>query len=456
MPHSVPTEANPLVAGDFMSLLKISPRATRIATILGLTLAISHLAYEILEIRVTTIDDYAALRQATDPEIGNIAELYEYSIGRFYAQLKWTVIESVMSLSSDLLRTLIRVGAFLVCVGAAFGFMKRVSFQGFGPAIFAMLAISWLVVAVTYQPLFYNPLLWLGWAAIWAMGTLSWSEGNSSQRILIVSLFAVSICCHESNLSFFLWPTIILWANNHSLKEWRTWRASGLCMIVGTAYGIIGLLLRSSAAGLFETYSGGEISVAPLSALAALAKYSLGGTPGLESWLTPRWEVMEHSYWLRPTDWIDRIASNLTPTAIVSSLAVGIVLWMLTVRPVCRELIWPVFQRLLILSYVVLAPNILLALTTKYQVWAQQRMWPYYYSWMSSLALTMVAVFLFEIVWSAKLTGFQRATVRYGFIVVAILISLATNATTHESVEFLSEFRFDHSLSPPQPHELNH
>lgn len=319
-----------------------------------------------------------------------------------------------------------------------------------------MLAVSWLVVAVTFQPLFYNPLLWLGWAAIWLMGTLSWGKDNSSQRILIVSLFALSLCCHESNLSFFIWPTIILWANNHSLRDWRTWRATVLCMTVGTAYGTIGLLLRSSASGLFDSYTGGEVSVAPLSALAALAKFSFGGFPGLESWLIPRWEALGHSYWLHPSDWVDRIGSNLTPMAICSSLTLGIALWMLTIRPFPREPIWSAFQRLLILGYVLLAPNILLVMTSKYQAWAQQRMRPYYYSWMSSLAMTMIAVYVFEIVWSAKLTTSWRSAIRYSFIILAVLISLATNATRHESVQFWNEFRFDHSMDPPQPQEKNH
>ncbi len=122
---SFPQKPIRLVGRNFMSFFKISPRATRIPTILSLTLAIGYLAYEILEIRVTTADDYAALQQAADPGLGDFAELYDYSIGRFYAQLKWTVIESVMSLSSDILRTFIRIGAFLVCMGTAFGFMKK-------------------------------------------------------------------------------------------------------------------------------------------------------------------------------------------------------------------------------------------------------------------------------------------------------------------------------------------
>jgi len=439
-----------------MIISKRSLRATRIATIFGLLLAISFLAYQILEVRVTTADDYAALQQAADPELGEIAELYDYSIGRFYAQSKWTIIESVMSLSSDLLRTFIRITAFLVCVAAGFGFMKRASAHNFIPTVFAVLAVSWVVVAVNYQPLFYNPLLWLGWAAIWLMGTLSWREDNSSQRILIVSLFAAAICCHESNLSFIIWPVIIRWANNHSLKDWKTWRATVMCTVVGTAYCMVGLLLRSSAAGLFETYPGSEISFTPISALTALVRYSFGGVPGLESWLTPRWETLGHSYFLGPADWVDRIANHLTPMAICSSLIMGITLGVLTNRPVHREpvrpTVRPIFKRLFIPGYVVLAPNILLALTSKYQIWAQQRMWPYYYSWMSSLALTMIAVSLFELVWSTKLTAPQLTTVRYSFIILAVLISLVTNATTHESVEVLTEFRFEHSLIPLQPH----
>ena len=172
--------------------------------------------------------------------------------------------------------------------------------------------------------------------------------------------------------------------------------------------------------------------------------------------MIPRWEALGHSYWLHPSDWVDRIGSNLTPMAICSSLTLGIALWMLTIRPFPREPIWSAFQRLLILGYVLLAPNILLVMTSKYQAWAQQRMWPYYYSWMSSLAMTMIAVYVFEIVWSAKLTTSWRSAIRYSFIILAVLISLATNATRHESVQFWNEFRFDHSMDPPQPQEKNH
>ena len=96
------------------------------------------------------------------------------------------------------------------------------------------------------------------------------------------------------------------------------------------------------------------------------------------------------------------------------------------------------------LVFAAFASNLILASTVKYQAWAHQRMWPYYYSGMSYLAwVALISVGVSEMARFAR----SHAWLLTGRIAVVLTLSLAAlsvEGANRQAIALLSSRRFDH------------
>lgn len=406
-------------------------------------------------IRVPTADEFHVMAAASDPMVGNASRLLDICIGRFYAVIKWPVLEFLLHDCSDILLSVLRITAFGVCAVCAALFAKAASRDPRTAALVLVLTVLLLPVLVTYQPLFYNPLLWLGWAAIWMMGLWALKPVSGRNTMGMAGFFTIALMSHEMNAIFVLWPAIVRRVLGESDNRAGTGQQLAACGVVLLIYGAIAISLRLATADLGISYGGGTLSFEPLGAIAALLVNSLGILPGLELWLDPRWLYPEGLVLDGPMGFGERLMGNLNAITLMLALGAGGLAWGFLRSGHDADAESPKGRHLRIVTvlvFVLFAPNLLLSLTEKYQGWAFQRMWPYYYSWLSYQALVMIFV-----VGMDRLREQGPATKAKSALLALVTAWLVacTSASTRESTAFFREYRFSHSAIPAVPQEGN-
>lgn len=399
-------------------------------------------------IRITTADELQAAMVTTDATMGAASRLLDLCIGRFYAVVKWPLLEFLMRDCSDHLLSTIRIATFFLCAISATKFVRDALEDGKSAACFLILVCALLPVVVTYQPLFYNPMLWVGWASVWLMGVIALRAESKLNRGFVVGLFGLAMISHEMNAVFVIWPWLV-----RGLVAGKGFRQgltpqTILCGVVLLAYAAIALSIRLYTAKFGITYSGGTIAFDGVAAATALVTNSLGCLPGLELWLSPRWQGIEGPLFIGPKSFLIRLQSHLDLADYALACGVGILTWLFlrsnksvpSGAPPRRRppLLWA-------LTFMVFAPNLLLSLTKKYQAWTYERMWPYYYSWMSYLALVMILVVVLDRIRDAP--GGKK-TLAFAIALAVALLAAVSAATSRESTDFFREYRFDHSKVP--------
>ncbi len=405
-------------------------------------------------IRIATADELHALAGASDASLGHANRLLDLAIGRFYAVVKWPLLEFLLRDCRDGVLSLLRLAAFVACAATAAQFVRLALGKSQSGAYFMGLVCALLPVVVAYQPLFYNPLLWLGWACVWLMGAVSLRPDSHHHTILVPVLFALAMMSHEMNAVFVVWPWLV-----RGLVAGRGLRhgfssTTVLCGIVLLLYGGIALTLRTITAPWEITYGGGTMVPDVKAAALSLTANSLGILPGLESWLNPRWQDIEGPLFMDIESFGRRLFANLDGVSIMLSAGAGWVTWLyLGKRDSALERARAVSHPALLgaLLFMVFAPNLLLSTTGKYQGWVFQRMWPYYYSWMSYTALVMTAVVGLDF-WRERWTPSNAK--RLGASVSLALLVMLTAATARETTDFFRVYRFDHSELAPAPHSF--
>lgn len=320
-------------------------------------------------IRIATADDQHTLAAATDADIGQASRVLDLCIGRFYALVKWPVLESLMRDCGDGLLSALRIGAFLMCVIAAARFLRDALDSEPAAALFLVLVCALLPVLVTYQPLFYNPMLWLGWACIWWMGVLALKPDTPGNGGLIAGLFLLALMSHEMNAVFVVWPWLLRSVVGRKGIRAAFTRSTILCGVVLAGYGAVSVTVRMATANFGINYSGGTIAYDLPAALQSLLANSLGALPGLELWLHPRWQGTESPMFTGPEVFLERLFSNLGPASYLLCGGVGAVTWLfLRSRCPTHSFASPLRRGPLVglLTFMVFAPNLLLSLTEKY------------------------------------------------------------------------------------------
>lgn len=399
-------------------------------------------------IRITTADELHVMAAANDETIGQASRLLDLCIGRFYAVIKWPTLEFLLTGTSDVVLTGIRLAALLLCVGCAARFLgealnRRAAF------LFPGLACALFPVLVTYQPLFYNPLLWVGWAAIWAMGLCSLPTFDRGGGGLVAGFFGLALMSHELNAVFVVWPWIVrgLVAGKGFYGGFS--KTTLLCFAVLAIYGAIALAVRQATAAFDINYGGGTLGFDGPAAGRAILVNSLGIWPGLELWMQPRWQEFGSTGWVTPAHLWERLWNQAGLLMLAMAAGVGILTqsYLHAQTPTATDGDSRRRLRLMgALTFMIFAPNLLLSLTGKYQRWADQQMWPYYYSWMSYLAIIMLIVVALD---HLRVSTRGRSVTITGAVGLLTLVTIFSVAASSEAIEFFRSYRFDHSSNPP-------
>lgn len=401
-----------------------------------------NLAAAIHGVKVATSDDAMVLLGSENPTVGAANRLADLRIGRFYADFKWTALERVMTLESDTGRTLVRVGACLLALLAASSFLWRATNDAGCGALTLLLGLGFLPVSLGYQPLLSHPLLWVGWAAVWTAGTVALGEDTPFRRATVAALLAVACIVHESNLVFVVWPVLIhAWAQRQN--EWRRLlRYAAPSVAVLSVYAAWFWWSRSAAP---SGYPGVKPRLDALAVLYADLVYSVGGLPGIESWLM-RAPDAGAPLFLSPSAWLGAIAARAAVWHLPAVGLMGAGIWLLLRQRPATQLKSPLRMGALagVLIFAVLAPNLILATTVKYQGWAHQRMWPYYYSSMSFLAWIVLGAVALRVGLNTISGRAARLGAKALSVILLMVAALAVQGANREAAGLLREHRFDH------------
>lgn len=427
-----------------MFLKRVS--AFEVFAIASFLISTAFIFFSIYDLRVATSDEHGLLQNTSNHIAAEASRVIDFQIGRFYAALKWPTLETLIQ-APALILTTVRVGAMLACFFSAALFMSALTKSVRNGILFVVLSTAMMPVTVSYQPLIYNPLIWLGWSCIWLMGVLALKTDTRNTRVAIVGLFTISIYFHESNIVFFGWPWLVAILAKPNIRASNNLKASRLCGAVLVGYLVICFSLRQFAMPLGDPYSGGSISLDFTAFLQSLALFSSGLAPGLEMWLSPRWIGTDVPLFLTPTNWGIRFGQNLDLVTILLAALAGMTVFLRT-RNVEKDprtgSVRVLVNWCLIFCFVIIAPNLLLSITPKYQIWAQQRMWPYYYSSMSFQGIVaLMTVGIAGI--SQGFSGSRRSQIAAMLAIGVSLLAASSAATTREATTLFRKFRFDHS-----------
>ena len=423
----------------------------RLAEVVFLVVTVAVLLFNLGEttagVRIATEDDRALAESLRDPVKGLANQNMDFGMGRIYSTPKFQVLGALMREPSDTVHSALRCAAFFLAMLAAAWFTRE--WRGSGRVAWLVLCVGvgLAPVSIAYQALISYPLLWLGWAGVWTMGALALREESVWGRCGMVSAFAFALFVHESNAAFLIWPAMLRWSAGGRGAGKAIGRELLLCGSVLVAYGAFSLWLRHAVLTLTAdtVYEGGKLSLRPVEMIYALNIYTWSGLPGLDSWVT-RTSDPSGTLWMSAPAWLHRAVEGATPLVLVGAVLVGFAIWRGTIRDEttsARPRAHPagIFVALCFASF---APNLLLALTVKYQMWAHQRMWPYYYTSMSYLAWVVLLVgAAFGLLNLVR----REAAWRAGRAVLAAAVTIATvgiSGANREAAALLRRHTFFH------------
>lgn len=411
-----------------------------------LVLAFS-LAFTIKGLRLATVDDLAVGEAFADASQAAELRLYDFRIGRFYADVKFTLLEGLLGIRSDWLNALIKLSCFLACLGSAAYFAWKIKGKLHAPVLVLLLGLAFMPVAVAYQPLVSMPTLFVGWAAVWLMGAFSLSEEGPVTRCLIVASFGLSLMVHEANMVFIVLPVLVRWADGRASWLRSSIRVLALCLVVAVVYCVCFASLRWYANLLHsgEAYQGAVLSFHPSSFARAVLLYSWSGFPAVESWLL-RWDPLPAGMLIGPSAWLARVSCWAGALGVACSLALSLSSWVLASAapkdpaPDTRRIL----RFLAVLLFICHASNLILSLTAKYQLWAYQRMWPYYQSWMSYVSWILIVVLVLLWLSARQAASFRHLALRAFLVLCLGLLTLGSVASNRLAVAFLGRHPLSH------------
>jgi hypothetical protein len=398
-------------------------------------------------LRLAGADDDAMARGLTDPAFALTNRLHDFQIGRFYADARFWFGEHLLRVSSDAVHAAIRVGMFFVALLAAAWFAwewrrsERVAW------LVLVSGVGFLPVTVGYQVLLSAPTLWLGWAGVWAMGALALRPVSEAASGGIAAAFALALAAHEANAVFIVWPAMVRWSTDARSGLKIIARELALCGVVLVAYGGLSWALRGAvaAAGVGGAYDGATLSLNVREAIYALNVYTWSGWPALASWLALANDAAGPLL-VSPSAWAHRAVEWATPLSVAGAALVSVAIWAGTKRdektyhqPRARDAGIAVA-----LLFAAFAPNLLLALTVKYQMWAHQRMWPYYYTSMSYLAWVVLLVGGGVALVDAIPNPAARRVVRVALAAGVLVAAVGVGAANREAAALLRRHTFFH------------
>ena len=400
-------------------------------------------------LRCATADDEAIQRGLSNPAqaLGN--RMHDFRIGRIYADVKFDLLEAWMCVPSEAAHTAIRLGAFMTAVLAMGWFVWEWRRSAVTAGLVGMVGLGFLPVSIGYQALLSYPLLWFGWAGVWAMGAMALRPDTVAMRGGIAVAFALALAVHEANAAFLVWPAILRWAGGVRGAK-AVGREFYWCGLVLAVYGLLSLWLREAAMAAVPGgfYEGAKVALNLREAVHALNVYTWSGLPALDSWLARMGDI-SGPLWLSPHGWLQRVVAWASPLTLLGAVLLGVAVWLGTApgeqeadrhSPISRV------RMVVALGFAAFAPNLLLSFTVKYQEWAHQRMWPYYYTSMSYLVWVVLLVSAALAVLASIRPGMARNTARAGLVLVVTLAALGVGAANREASAQLKRHTFYHML----------
>lgn len=404
-----------------------------------------------LGLRVPTEDDEMVAAGAIDPTKTQDYRRYDYEMGRLYAGVKFDFLEAVMRVKSDWRHAAVRLALLLMTAGCAAWFTWEWR-RNLREALLVLVAIVGLLqVSVSYQAFLSQQWFWFGWAAVWTMGALALRPDSTANRCGIVAAFALALFSHESNAVFLFWPVAVRLVGRGEKFSWATLQPFWSCVLVLALYGGVSLALRRATSDPEHVYAGTILSPDLGRFALALNVFSLSSIPGLESWRV-RWSDAGMPLWLTPAQWLENLRAGITVVNMAGAALVGLAVWLGLAReekPDGRASPAAPLAMLALILAAAYAPNLLLAATIKYQGWAQQRMWPYYYSAMSYLAWIVLGVTGTSIFLSRLQNPAGRAVGRLGAAGLATVIALSVYVSSLEAVGYLRQEPLHHIKGYP-------
>ena len=401
-------------------------------------------------LRIVTFDDQAVLRAIADPAQAGEARALDFRIGRFYAAVKFSTLEVLMLVSSDTWHATLRVLALALAAGAAAWFTWEWRRNWRTTLLLFVATLGLMQVTISYQAFLSYPHFFLGWVGVWAMAAFALRPDSTSNRAGILLAYATALIVHESNAVFVILPVVLRAAVRHENIFWTALRPFWACALVLAAYAGLALSLRHAASDIPASYQGTIMSFDLGRYALALNVFSLSSFPGIEGWRI-RWSDAGQPLWLTPAEWLARIHARTTAIHLIGAALIGAAVW----RGLARDdtelrASWrrtlPMLALVVAMAY---APNLLLAATIKYQGWAQQRMWPYYFSTMSYLAWMVFLVNGSEGLLSSLRRPGWRATGRAIVAGLTVVIALSVFASSAEALGYLRQQPLAHIKDYP-------
>ncbi|MBI3884510.1 MAG: hypothetical protein HY302_02090 [Opitutae bacterium] len=403
------------------------------------------LGLTITGLRITNEDDIFVAQAAADPAAAADNRGFDYAMGRIYVGVKFAILEAVMRVRPDGLQAAVRVALMLPAAGAAAWF-TWVWRRNRREALLVLVAIVGLFqISVSYQALMSQQTFWLGWTAVWLLGAFALQADSAANRAGILVAFAAALACHESNAAFLPWAVALRLVPQGGERPRVALRPFWACAVVLAVFAGLALSVRQQGSGAPPLYTGTTLSPDLGRFALALNVFSLGSFPGLESWRV-RWTDTPHPLWLTPAQWLEQWRAWITWTGVGGAGLLGLAVWLGLARDGeegAGAAGWEGSPRrhpvalLALLVAAAYAPNLLLAATLKYQGWAQQRMWPYYYSAMSYLVWIVVLVTGANLLLAKLRRPAWRAAGRAVAAMLAAVLALSVAGSSREAAAHL-------------------
>lgn len=354
----------------------------------------------------------------------------DLSLGRFYAELKFTVLGWAYLSASPWWIGAWRFG--IACLQLGFGglLVSRLLGDARWGLLLVLLLTGWACYVPTYHLLVSYPQVGLGFVFV-EVSWLLWLRGvgsdSSSFRGAAVVFFALSLLMHEVFLCFL---------SVHALLALREVGLRGLRhlwapLLVALAYCLLFLATAHQGRLGGASYGGTELSLHLPAVLRSLAVQGLSSLPGAELVIdrgaphflvAPSLRCIAHSTTI---DWVLGVWTGLVCAGLLAGL------WR---KPGGRAT--PVGS--LASAGLAFMPSLMISLTPKYQVWSHHRIFPYIY------AAFGAGFFILALLWLLSWAGRQvagrarlRRLVPWVFALGVSTLVVASRSISRRSVEEL-------------------
>lgn len=321
-------------------------------------------------LRVVSFDDDIVLKGWHDPVVAAQNLDLDYSIGRFYAAGKFFILGWLQGGIPAVGQTIARGIALTIALVGSTWFCTVWTRRLMDSVVAAAIFLAAFPFYEGYQAFFSNPLLLVGLGAVSVSAVLSTS---SSPRVRAISLilFAGALLCHEVFLIFgVMHVALALRSERRPVRH--IWPRLLPWFTIAATFAVLFFALHALSR---ESYTGTTLSLDLPAAGKALIRYSVAILPPAELFIDrnstaglPLQSAAEilHS-----------LAHPLDFVVLCLALGAGLLVYVHFIAP--SAVGPPAISVSFLLIALLILPNLLPALTVKYQIWAMQRRIPYYY-----------------------------------------------------------------------------